>query len=157
MLQPLAVADDKLLLAAEPGMVLLQVLRDGNRWTSNDRWTTRSLKPSFNDFVVLNDHIYGLDDGILCCADIETGRRQWKRGRYGHGQLLLLADQSMLLVICETGEVVLVEINPQQPQELGRFQAIEGKTWNHPAFAHGKLYVRNSEEMACYETRMSDQ
>jgi hypothetical protein len=44
---------------------------------------------------------------------------------------------------------MLLSANPDRLEELGRFQAIEGKTWNHPAYAHGRLYVRNAEEMAC--------
>ncbi len=43
---------------------------------------------------------------------------------------------------------------PEKHQELGRLQAIQGKTWNHPVIAHGHLYVRNDEEMACYQLQM---
>ncbi len=43
--------------------------------------------------------------------------------------------------------VVMLTANPDKHEELGRFQAIEGKTWNHPAVAHGCLFVRNAEEM----------
>jgi hypothetical protein len=46
---------------------------------------------------------------------------------------------------------VLLAANPQRQEELGRFQALNGKTWNHPVVAHGRLYVRNAEEMACYD------
>ena len=67
--------------------------------------------------------------------------------------MLLLADQPLLLVVSESGEVVLLAVNPDRHEELGRFQAVDGKTWNHPVIAHGRLYVRNAEEMACYELR----
>jgi hypothetical protein len=67
---------------------------------------------------------------------------------------LLVADQPLLVVISETGEAVLVDANPEQHKELGRFPAIHGKTWNHPTIAHGRLYVRNAEEMACYELEL---
>jgi hypothetical protein len=72
-------------------------------------------------------------------------------GRYGKGQVLLLADQALLLVLSEEGAAVLLAANRNRHEELGRFQAINGKTWNHPVVAHGRLYVRNGEEMACYE------
>ena len=39
-------------------------------------------------------------------------------------------------------------------EALGRFRAIKGKTWNHPVIAHGRLFVRNATEMACYELRL---
>ena len=65
--------------------------------------------------------------------------------------MLLLADQGLLLVTTENGEVLLLAANPERNQELCRFRALEGKTWNHPVVAHGRLYIRNAEEMACYE------
>ena len=83
--------------------------------------------------------------------DLETGERLWKKGRYGHGQLVLLADQDALLVQGDLGEVLLVGIGGDQPQELGKFEAIEGKTWNHPALVANRLFVRNGEEIAGYE------
>jgi outer membrane protein assembly factor BamB len=49
------------------------------------------------------------------------------------------------------GEVVLVGIGGEKPEELGRFEAIQGKSWNHPALVANRLYVRNGEEIACYE------
>jgi outer membrane protein assembly factor BamB len=116
------------------------------------KWDTHLLRPAYNDFVSQGGYIYGLDEGLLCCVDAATGKRQWKGGRYGHGQVLLLADQHLLLVITETtGEAVLVAARPDRHEELGRFTAISGKTWNHPAIAHGNLYVRNAEEIACYK------
>ena len=49
------------------------------------------------------------------------------------------------------GDLVLVEARPEEFRELSRFHAIEGKTWNYPALAAGKLLVRNGAEMACFE------
>ena len=83
------------------------------------------------------------------------GKAYGGRG-YEHGQALLLVDQGLLLIVTEKGEVALVEANPDQHKELTRFKAIEGKTWNHPVVAHGKLFIRNGEEMACFELPVSD-
>ena len=109
------------------------------------------MKPEFPDFVVHDGHIYGFDGAIFCCLDLATGKRCWKEGRYGRGVVMLLANQSLLLVISESGEAVLLAANPERHQELGRFRALEGKTWNHPVIVRGRFYVRNAEEMACYE------
>jgi hypothetical protein len=73
----------------------------------------------------------------------------WKNGRYGHGQLLLVGDS--LLVLTESGEVVVIEASPSSNNNvLGRFQAIEGTTWNNIALYGPFLLVRNSNEAACY-------
>ncbi len=68
----------------------------------------------------------------------------------------MLADQKLLFVISEYGAGVLVSARPDKREELGRFEAISGKTWNHPVIARGRLYARNSEEIACYQLAMPD-
>jgi outer membrane protein assembly factor BamB len=133
-----------------PGVARIDVSHNG-AWKVKDHWATTDLKPEFPDFVVHQGHAYGLDSGIFCCIELESGTRKWKGGRYGRGQVMLLLDQPALLVLTEKGHAVLLAVNPERREELGRFQALTGKTWNHPVIAHGRLYVRNAEEMACYD------
>jgi outer membrane protein assembly factor BamB len=148
-----AVGPSQILIATEAGigMVLLDVQRDDEKWSVSASETSNNFKPAFSDFVVHNGFVYGFDSAIFACADYRTGKRQWKQGRYGHGQVLLLADQELLLIQAESGEVVLLAANPERLEERGRFQAIDGKTWNHPAIVRGRLFVRNAEEIACYD------
>jgi outer membrane protein assembly factor BamB len=111
-------------------------------------WKNRNLKPKFTNLVRRGQHVYGLDDGVLACVNLEHGNREWKRGSYGHGQILLVDD--LLLIQAESGDVVLTEISPEKPRELARFRALPGKTWNHPALVGNLLLVRNDREAACY-------
>jgi outer membrane protein assembly factor BamB len=157
-IQPRVVGPTQVLFdaGADAGTALIELSHANRSWTPAGRWVSRQLKPSFNDFVVHGDALYGFDGRILTCVDVQTGRRRWKEGRYGSGQVLLLGDQPLLLVVGEGGEVALVAADPDKHQELGRFQAFEGKTWNHPVIAHGRLYVRNAEEMASYQLRLDE-
>ena len=152
-LQPHPLRDREVLVTsvAEFGLAMLDLVHEGDAWKVEKRWASGSIHPSFNDFVVHKGAAFGFDEAIFACIDVETGKRLWKKGRYGHGQVLLLADQELLLILAESGEAVLLAANPEKHDELCRFQVIEGKTWNHPALAHGRLYVRNAEEIACYE------
>ena len=151
MLQPHLVGDDRLIINWDSGILCLRIRHDNETWQLESLWNSNRMKPSFNEFVIHGDHLYGLDDGILCCVDVANGQRRWKRGRYGFGQLLLLPQINELLVLTETGDVVRVAAEPDAHREIGLFKAIEGKTWNHPLLAHGRLVVRNGEEMACFE------
>ena len=155
IVQPALTADgDVLITTADPpggrGMRRLGVTAGGNGWTVAERWTSAGLKPYLNDFVVHKGHAFGFDGSILACIGLNDGARAWKGGRYGHGQLLLLPDQDVLLVLSEEGELALVGAAPDQFRELARFPALEGKTWNHPVLVGDILLVRNGEEMAAF-------
>ena len=145
---------DLLVTTADPmgglGTRRLAVAHRADGWSVEERWTSRGLKPYFNDYVVHKGHAYGFDGGILSCIDLADGARKWKGGRYGDGQLVLLPDQDLLLVVSEEGDLALVAATPGEFKEIGRFKAIEGKTWNHPALVGDVLLVRNGEEMAAF-------
>ncbi len=134
-----------------PGAALVDITRQGDQWKAAEVWSSTEVTPEFPDFVVHRGHAYGFTGAVFCCLDLEHGNRRWKGGRYGRGQVMLLPEQSLLLVISEKGEAILVAADPEQHRELSRFPALAGKTWNHPVIARGRLFVRNDEEMACYE------
>lgn len=159
IVQPAVTADGDVLigsgsgLGSEVGVRRVAVAHGSGGWTTGERWTSIGLKPYFNDFVVHKDHAFGFDGSSLACIDLKNGAGKWKGGRYGHGQIVLLADQDLLLVVSEEGELALVTATPDQFTELARFKAIQGKTWNHPVLVGDILLVRNSEEMVAF--RMS--
>jgi outer membrane protein assembly factor BamB len=161
IVQPALAADGGVLIAAADdmggtGMRRIAVVHGAAGWNVVERWTSRGLKPYFNDFVVHEGHAFGFDAGILACIDLADGTRKWKGGRYGHGQLILLPEQDLLLVLSEEGELALVRATPDQFTELARFPAIEGKTWNHPVLAGDVLLVRNGEQMAAFRLALAD-
>ena len=151
IVQPARTADGDLLFSGGEGkgMNRIGISRGPGGWTVAERWKSVRLRPNFNDFVVHRGHAFGLNGPILTCIDIADGQRKWRGGRYG-GQLTLLAEQSLLLVLTEKGELALVEAIPDRFSELGRIPAIEGKTWNHPVLVGNVLLVRNSREMAAF-------
>jgi outer membrane protein assembly factor BamB len=155
IVQPAVVANGGVLIASGDamggiGMRRIAVAHEAAGWQVQERWTTRALKPYFNDFVVHKGHAFGFDGSILAAINLEDGQRAWKGGRYGHGQLVLLPDEDLLLVLSEDGELSLVSATPDRFSEIARVPALDGKTWNHPAIVGDVLLVRNGEEMAAF-------
>jgi outer membrane protein assembly factor BamB len=152
--QPVQVGADRLFASIGYGLGSKLLKIDKNKdgqWSANATWgPLKSMGCKFTTPVLYKDHVYGLDEGVLACVKAETGEQLWRDGRYGHGQLLLW--ENLLIVLSETGDLVLVEANPTAHKELGIFHALDGqKTWNNFAISNGRAYVRNHEEMACYD------
>lgn len=151
--QPVVLGSNRFLLSAGygTGCVAVEIIRSGDAWIAREVWRNRNLKNKFTSSVFWSGHVYGLDEDILVCLNAETGARMWKGSRYGYGQLLLADNQ--LVILCGDGDIAVVRADPDRPDELARFRALDGKTWNHPAMASGRLLVRNAVEMACFDLR----
>lgn len=149
--QPIVVSQNRFFISSGygKGAALVEVKGSGDSFTATTIWENVMMKNKFNSSVLHNGYVYGLDEGILSCLDVNTGERKWKEGRFGYGQVLL-AD-GHLIITSDQGEIALIKATPEKYTEVARFAALKGQTWNYPAIAGGRLLVRNSNEMAAYD------
>lgn len=155
--QPVALSSDRVFASAGYGVgcALLELGgSEGGPLRATEIWRNQNMKTQFTNVVVRDGFAYGLDDGILACIDLATGERQWKGGRYGHGQVLLVNDT--ILIQAESGAIVLAAADRSAYRELTRFPALTSKTWNNPALSGRYLLVRNDREAACFELPLAD-
>ena len=122
---------------------------DGGSLSAHLVWESPRMKAKFTNLVLHDGYVYGLDDGVLTCIHPGTGERVWKRGRYGHGNILLTGD--ILLVQTEKGEMVMIDPSPDGHREISRFMALRGRAWSPFALAGRHLLVRNDKEAALWE------
>ncbi len=148
--QPVQVNDRQILMSKGygGGCQVIEVAQDGDQWSVETKWTNpTALKTKFTSAVVHDGYAYALSDGILECIALSDGSRQWKRGRYKQGQVLLVGHR--LLITAENGSLVLVDATPERFTELATLPVIGDVTWNTPALAGKRLLMRNSDEAAC--------
>ncbi len=144
--QPIITGNSRFILSAGYGHGAAMV--DVASGKAERVWENKKLKNKFNSSVFYKGHVYGFDEAIFTCIEAATGEAKWKAGRYGYGQVLLASGH--LVITTEEGEVVLVKADPSSHQEVAKFKALEGRTWNVPIIANGRLFVRNATEMAAY-------
>ena len=150
--QPIVVDKNRFFISSGygKGAALVELKPNGNTFAPTTIWENTNMKNKFNSSVLHNGYVYGLDEGILVCLDVNTGERKWKEGRFGYGQVIL-ASGHLIVTQGETGEIALIKATPDKYTEVARFAALQGRTWNYPAIADGRLLVRNSTEMAAYD------
>ncbi|MDB6053687.1 MAG: WD40-like repeat-like protein [Verrucomicrobiales bacterium] len=149
--QPIVFGGNKVFLSAGygTGCVTFTIEKKGDVFHAQETWRNKNLKNKFTSSVFLDGFIYGLDEDILTCIDAQTGERKWKDGRFGYGQLI--ANHNHLIILSGEGELCLVNATPEKFELISRIPALSGKTWNYPAISRGKILVRNSLEMACFD------
>lgn len=151
ILQPAEIKTGDFLFANETvGLSRVTVSNIQGKWTVKKLWTSEEMKLYFNDFIIHKGHAYGFDGPSIACIDIKDGKRNWKGDRY-RGWLLLLANQDLLIVLSEKGDLALVQATSEKFKEVARIPAIKGKTWNHPVLVGDVLLARNAEEMVAFK------
>jgi outer membrane protein assembly factor BamB len=151
--QPIVIGDNRVFYSSAygSGATVVELTKSGDKFSAREVWRNIRMKNRQSSSIVRDGFIYGLDDGILACLDASTGAVKWKGGRYGHGQILLSGDH--LVVMTEDGDLALVAATPEKFVEVAKIPALDGETWNVPAFADGILLVRNHEQMAAFDLR----
>ena len=134
---------------------MARIEKDGSGFSAQEIWRNRNLKNHFSASVSKDGFIYGFDNATFKCISAEDGAVQWARRGYGKGGLIL-AD-GKLIILSDRGLLVMIEASPVSFKELGRHQALKGRSWTSPVLAGSHLYLRNHEKMVCYNLTHEDQ
>lgn len=153
---PVQVAPDQFFFSAsyDLGGLLLREIGEGAERRVEEVWTSRAMRNHFNASVEIDGFLYGFDNATLKCLKVADASTAWaKRGGLGKGSLIY-AD-GRLIVLTETGELRLVAADPEAYRELGRVQALSGRSWTSPTLYRGHLIVRNVAEIVAYDLRQA--
>ena len=139
------------------GSCAAQVSFTNGIWSARQIWSS-DLASVWMTPVCHNGYLYGhfgsSSFSPFKCISMETGEEMWSIDGFGRGGTLLVNDH--LVALTENGTLVLVQPTPEAYTELGRFQAVTGQCWNSPAVCDGRLYVRSTSQVACYDLSVPD-
>ena len=134
------------------GLVATRVTKDG----ASEAWVDKKMLINFSSPVLVGDQLYGLGPAKnLVCIDAATGQVAWEQPGLTHtdgsrAEAAFLVMGKNILILTDGGELVLFAADPAGYRELGRTQAC-GVTWCNPAYADGRLYLRDAKELVCLE------
>jgi outer membrane protein assembly factor BamB len=130
---------------------MLRVVTGDDGFEVEEIWAERLMRNHFNTSVLVEDHLYGFDNGTLRCLDAATGERRWAKRGFGKGSVVAAGD--LLFVLSDAGLVALVRATSEGFEELGRAQVMEGRSWTAPSLANGRLYLRDFDEIVSLDIR----
>lgn len=132
------------------GAAVFEVAQSSDgEWSAHEQWNDKSvLRTKFTNVVLYQEAAFGLSDGILECVRISDGKRLWKGEDTGKDRCSGLVHGCWLWQ-SRVRSCLWRRVKGHRPR--GRFQAVEGQTWNNLCLVGNRLLVRNAEEVACWE------
>jgi len=135
------------------GCALLKIQPD----RATEIWRNKNMSPHVHSCVLWDGYIYGFDGqfgggGKLVCLDYKTGQKKWTQAGMGTGSLML-AD-GKLIILSESGRLVIAKASPEKFEQLASAQILKGKCWTVPVLANGRIYARNAKgDLICLDVR----
>jgi len=128
------------------------VLLDTAGGTFKEVWHTSNMSNKYGGSVVVDGFLYGFDATTLRCLDWRTGKTRWEQDGFGDGTLVT-AD-GRLVILSETGDLVIADARPDALHEVVRGHVLKPTCWTRPAISGGRVYCRNSGgDLVCVELR----
>ena len=138
------------------GLVGARVTRAGREFSATPAWTNKEAAINFSSPVIVDGFLYGVGPAKnLVCVEMGTGRTAWTKSGYintsadkAHASFIVMGKN--ILVLTDGGQLVLIAADSKECRELGRAQ-VSGNTWCNPAYADGKLWLRDAKELLCVD------
>ena len=143
------VIDDLVFISAQygTGAGLFRVAGSGldELWRSDDAMSNHYATSAYRDGYLYGYHGRQEYGPSLRAVALDTGDVAWDVPRFGAGSVLLAGD--LLVVMRESGELMLAEASPEAFTPLARARVLRGTVRAYPALADGRFYVRSDDTL----------
>lgn len=145
------------------GACLVKLVKDGSGVKAEEVWYKRSneLQNHHGGAILVGNHLYmghGSNQGFPVCVDFLTGKDAWRPGRGpGEGSAAIVCADGHLYFRYENAEMALIEATPSEYRLKGTFRikTKHSASWPHPVVLDGKLYLRDQQNLHCYNVKKS--
>jgi outer membrane protein assembly factor BamB len=148
------ISDGKLFVSSGNGVgsALFDLAEDPPR----QLWRNKNLMNTMNSSVLWNGFLFGFNDSRLMCVSWETGEERWMTRELRKGSLILV--DAKLLLLSETGKLVVAEPSPREFRPLAHAQILTGRCWTTPVLSGGLIFARNADgSVVCLDVRLEKQ
>lgn len=154
---PIFIAPDKVFISSgyNVGGAVLKMKAANGSVNVEEIWKSKVMRNHFSTSLLVDNHLYGFDEGTLKCVDINTREEKWAQRGLGKGSLIYADGQ--LIVLSERGKLLLIEATPLEYRERASAQVLRGRCWTVPTLVGGKLFIRNQKELLCLDFSESRQ
>lgn len=120
-------------------------------------WKNKEMQNQLHGSVLFRDHLYGIDGDMeagakLRCMDWSTSEVRWTFDEVRCGGLAMAG--SHLILLSDSGELIVGPVSPDAFQPTGRMSVLDGKCWVTPVLAHKRILCRSvSGSIACVDVR----
>jgi len=152
IMMPVFVPPDRFFISSAAmgdGGIMVHVDAGDGDFTATEVWRQRRMRNHFNNPVLVGGHLYGFDNATFRCVDAGSGELRWAVRGFGKGSVVAAGD--LLYVLGDSGTLALVAATPEEYRELGRVQAMEGRSWTPPTLDGDRIYLRDHDEMVAYD------
>lgn len=153
---PVVSGDMVIVGSFQAGLIGIRIEKDVEGLKATQAWAERASAINFASPVIAGGHLYGVGPAKnLICVDVRTGKQAWSEkgvlsGASAHGSLIVMGQR--ILLLSDGGELTLFEASPEKFKLISRVQ-VAGANWCNPAYADGKLYLRDGKALYCVAIR----
>ena len=140
------------------GTALLEISKKGNKLEATEVYykSSQELQNHHGGMIMIGEYVYmgqGHNNGFPACIEWKTGKNLWEKSRgAGTGSAAVVAADGRLYFRYQDSTMALIDTSTNKYELISKFTlpTHNGESWPHPVIAGGRLFVRDQDELYCF-------
>ena len=141
----------RLVLAGDPGTMLVQVNKSGNTWTPEKVWQITELTMRFSSPVQKGNLVFGFTNrssGMFFCVDSASGKTLWTSDpRQGDNAVIYISGE-LLFLLKDNADLIVARATGSGFQPLRTYRVAESATYANPLMLAKGLVIKDNTALS---------